>query len=190
MRAVAGRGLNKLPNLLPDTTKFLAWLSELSAVTLLCICGAASTIALLIWIGIINLGALNSVSLAISQIVAIVALFLGVARLLRLGIAAFRKSRRERRLVKLLDELSHVEATILGTLVLRGNQVFTTTIDGGEAATLVAKGLVIQTPGQHSALDWPFSIPDGVWREMKRRKATLERFAVAGSPWRTHWMVQ
>ena len=91
-----------------------------------------------------------------------------------------------------IREMTEQEREIIGCLLHRNQRVFTNTIDGGYATTLISKGIVVPAARQGQAFtqhECPFEVPRPVWDVLKRHKAT---FPYAGEdddePWRVHWM--
>lgn len=99
----------------------------------------------------------------------------------------------EERLFEEVETLSEREREILAYLLHHNQRLFTCNVDGGRAATLIARGIVRQAmrPGQVFDFDdMPVEIPIEIWRVLRAR---AERFPYAGDgeepyPWRKHWM--
>jgi hypothetical protein len=88
-----------------------------------------------------------------------------------------------------LDELNKREREIIAYLLHRNERMFTADLDGGHAATLIARGIVRNAvrPGQvFDPTDVPMEIPREVWNVVKRMK---DQFPYSGDdddpyPWR------
>lgn len=83
-----------------------------------------------------------------------------------------RKDRRKAA-INSLNDLSAVETEILSYLVTNGERHFNADIDGGRAASLVGRGLVVASVKRGQMVDMlstPFSVDEDVWEALKARK--------------------
>jgi len=93
-----------------------------------------------------------------------------------------------------IREMTPQEREIIGCLLHRNQRVFTNTIDGGYATTLISKGIVVSAarPGQaFRRNDYPFEIPRPVWDILMRHKASFPYSDETDyQPWRVPWMLR
>jgi hypothetical protein len=98
----------------------------------------------------------------------------GVSSLIHQWIDGVRYKRAIRRE---LDTLSDEEREVLAHFVKQKQNAFRARLIEEKIATLVGRGLVERIAGQHSRLDWPYRIPNSVWKEINssagRRKLGL-----------------
>ncbi len=107
--------------------------------------------------------------------------------------------RRDQRDVR--DYISHMtekEREIIAYLLAKNQKTFTAALDGGHAATLISRQIVVRAlaPGQVSSQeDTPFAIPDHVWTVLAAHR---DQFPYTPSPsgeaephpWRINWMAR
>lgn len=101
----------------------------------------------------------------------------GVVLAIRIGQSSGRclqgvraKQQRRRRINQDLDTLSQEEREVIKYLLSNNQRSITGRIIAGHFAPLVQKGLLIRAVGTYSILDWPHTVPDDVWEELKRRR--------------------
>jgi hypothetical protein len=87
------------------------------------------------------------------------------------------------------------ERAIIGYLLAENQKTFTCDHDGGNAATLISRGIVVLLvrPGQVvDPLNVPMTIPDPLWNILQAHKEQFphRRNAEEGHPWRVNWMVR
>jgi len=90
------------------------------------------------------------------------------------------------------------ERKIIGYLIFHNQKTFTAALDGGHAATLVARKIVtiLARPGQRlNPEDVPMAIPDHLWAILVENKEQFPYAPPANGksephPWRVHWMVR
>jgi len=145
------------------------------------------------------LGALSNWVKAVFAIVAVLALSLLGGNLAQWGIDEYKRARQRRQkerlraehrqqVLRYLDTLSNIEREILSYLVQTNRQSFTTDMAGDLIGTLKQKGLIEMGSGVHSALNWPFIVPNFVWEELKRRQDEFNTADLEGPvPWRERW---
>jgi hypothetical protein len=88
-----------------------------------------------------------------------------------------------------LSELNAKEREIIAYLLHRGERMFTADLDGGHAATLIARGIVKSALRQNQVFDptdVPMQIPRSIWNIIKTMK---DQFPYSGDgdephPWR------
>jgi hypothetical protein len=88
------------------------------------------------------------------------------------------------------------EREIIAYLIANNQTTFTAPIDGGHAATLLARGIVnvIAAPGQYvDQENVPMMIRRPVWKALVKHKTEFpykppEDDEPEGHPWRVHWM--
>lgn len=102
----------------------------------------------------------------------------------------FGRTRGARRtILSRLNSLSDVEHRILSYLVQANNQSFNYRIDDGDVQGLVHKGLLRMAGGHQNIMAIPYSVPDFVWRELKKRPNEFNSAAPPQDPpWVKHWM--
>lgn len=101
---------------------------------------------------------------------------------------------RRQSVIRHLDTLSQKEREILGWLLARNQRNFMGDADGGYAAGLIGNRLVQPNLPPHGAArlnDFPYTIPDFVWKELKRREADFpDTHDGDAYPWRVPWMAR
>ena len=102
------------------------------------------------------------------------------------------------------DYIPHItpqEKKIIGYLLAKNQKIFSAESDGGYAAPLLSRGIVIVAarPGQHVSMsDVPMAIPDHVWDVLAKHKDQFpykaptpgRRDDVEPHPWRVPWMAR
>lgn len=89
--------------------------------------------------------------------------------------------------------MSEPDRLIIGYLLHHRQKSFTGDMDGGNAASLISRGIVVCTvrPGQaFSPSDMPFAIPDLVWDELERAREKFPYIETDGLPWRVDWRLR
>jgi hypothetical protein len=107
--------------------------------------------------------------------------------------AAIRRAKEQ--VEKDIPQMTPKEREIIGCLLARNQRVFTNTIDGGYASTLISKRIVLPAllPGQaFTRYEFPFEIPEHVWSVLIKHKAEFpfappDSDEVAPHPWRVPW---
>lgn len=91
------------------------------------------------------------------------------------------------------------ERRIVAYLLHHNQKTFTAASDGGYAATLISRKIVMRAlvPGQmFSGEDMPLAVPDHVWDVLVEHKDQFpyvtqrRRDGVEPHPWRVHWMAR
>lgn len=96
---------------------------------------------------------------------------------------SYRQARKET--LSYLDTLSPREGAILGRLLALNERSFVGAIDGGLAAPLLAKRLIVMPSQMVTISDCTFVVPAFVWKELKRRAAEFpDSHTGSGNPWR------
>ena len=88
------------------------------------------------------------------------------------------------------------EKEIIGYLLAKNTKTFTAEANGGHAATLLSRGIVIvlATPGQHLDPDnVPMTVPDVIWDVLMKHKEQFQYRPpkpgkLEAAPWRVSWM--
>ncbi|WP_315729033.1 super-infection exclusion protein B [Bradyrhizobium sp. SZCCHNS2015] len=92
----------------------------------------------------------------------------GLSSIISRQFAGFRLRRR----IRLeLETLNPEERSFLAALVRENQKTFRARLIEERVATLVARGFLERAPGVFSRLDWPYFVPDVVWKEINRRTA-------------------
>jgi hypothetical protein len=112
----------------------------------------------------------------------------------RAMVDSLRNRRARKRIRDYIPHLTDDERAIFGYLVHKNQKTFTSAIDGGKAATLIAQGFIIQTVRRGQTVDLehvPCVVPDLVWVEVVKLKDQLPK-PQRGKPhpWRVSWMVR
>jgi hypothetical protein len=90
-----------------------------------------------------------------------------------------------------IETLTEREREIIAYLLHHKQRMFTCSVDGGHASTLMSRGIVRRAlkPGQvFDADDMPVEIPMEVWRFLKTKAAEFPYRGDGTHPWRKHWM--
>ncbi len=90
------------------------------------------------------------------------------------------------------------ERRILAYLIAHNQKTFTAALDGGYAATLLARNIVIllARPGQQVNPEYvPMTVPDYLWEILVSNKEQFpytppQNGEVEAHPWRVHWMAR
>ena len=88
------------------------------------------------------------------------------------------------------------EREIISYLLAKNQKMFTYTMDGGYAITLISKGIVVCAlgPGQaYSTWEVPFAVPDDVWDVLMKNKAEFPYTPGEEDkpyPWAIPWMAR
>lgn len=98
------------------------------------------------------------------------------------------RKKRISRDLQLLAELPNQEQFILYWAAQNNLQVFHCQLHNPATEALVAKGLVIMIGGSHSMLEWPYSIVDHVWQEVRRDLATRTDVPHLACPFQSRWL--
>jgi len=99
----------------------------------------------------------------------------------------------KRQVEKSIPSMSSKEREIIGYLLANNQKMFTYTIDGGYASTLISKRIVVCAllPGQrYTSWEVPFEIPDHVWDVLVKHKGNFSNTWKDGEPYpyAIHWM--
>ena len=98
------------------------------------------------------------------------------------------RKKREEEVLGYLDTVNDREREILSYLVQKNQQSFTADMGGELIATRKSKGLIEMGSGVHSPMTWPYTVPNFVWRELKRRQAEFNTANIDESPpWHICW---
>jgi len=81
------------------------------------------------------------------------------------SVASFRRRRAIRRDI---ETLKHHERSVLTHFVRKKERSFTARLSEETLGTLVARRLVDRAEGTYNRLDWPYIIPEDVWKEINR----------------------
>jgi hypothetical protein len=118
----------------------------------------------------------------------------------RVRLARWVRERRQKKVVReYIAFMTDHEKAILAYLLHWNQKTFTAASDGGYAATLISRGIVVRAlvPGQmFSGEDMPLTIPDHIWDVLMEQKAQFpykpnpRRDGAEAHPWRVHWMAR
>jgi len=96
---------------------------------------------------------------------------------------------------KYIPYMTPKEREIIGYLLSKNQKMLLTSIDGGEANTLISRGIIVQAvrPGQaYNQLNVPMAIPDHIWDVLVQHKDEFRYIAPRHKPdslpWRRPWM--
>jgi hypothetical protein len=146
--------------------------------------------------------ALCALAFLICLFLALTSIGRGIADFLqpRVRLSRWTREREQKKLVrKYIPFMTDHEKAIIAYLLHRNQKTFTAASDGGNAATLISRRIVVRAlvPGQVvSAEDMPFAIPDHVWDVLAEQKdqfpytPSLRRDGVEPHPWRVPWMAR
>ena len=107
--------------------------------------------------------------------------------------------RRKKREVEMyISHMTPKEREILSYLISQNQKMFTYTLDGGFASTLISRGIVVCAlrPGQaYTTWQVPFEVPDYVWDVFMEHKAEFpytppKPGETKRHPWAISWMVR
>ena len=105
----------------------------------------------------------------------------------------FRKARRKA-VADYIPHMAEDERTVIGYLLEHNQKSFDCDVDGGNARTLLARGIIVNAvrPGQVFEMDRaPMNVPDDVWDVLvKHRHAFPGKYKGDAHPWRVHWMAR
>jgi hypothetical protein len=95
-----------------------------------------------------------------------------------------------------IPHMTEKEREIIAYLLAKNQKTFQTTIDGGHAATLMARGIV--RAAGHQYVDQrrvPFTVPDHLWEVLAQHRANFPyappvRGEAESHPWAIHWMAR
>jgi len=99
-------------------------------------------------------------------------------------------SKAKRRVETEIAQMTPREREIVSYLLANDQRVFTNTIDGGYAVTLISKKIIACAllPGQaFTQLEVPFEVPDYVWDVLVKHKAKFPYTPPKSLPWRVPW---
>ncbi|PZU80670.1 MAG: hypothetical protein DI528_22245 [Shinella sp.] len=99
----------------------------------------------------------------------------------------WQRKKRIARDLQRLAELPSQEQRILYWAAQNNRQVFHCEFNNPPTEALVAKGLVIMIGGAHSVLEWPYSIVDHVWEEVRKDLNSRTDIPTIGNPFESHW---
>jgi hypothetical protein len=111
------------------------------------------------------------------------------------------RHRAKRAVRNYIPHMTDHEKQIIGYLLAKNQKMFSAESDGGYAAPLLSRGIVIVAarPGQHVSMsDVPMAIPDHVWDVLVKHKDQFpykpptprRRDDVEPHPWRVPWMAR
>ena len=118
----------------------------------------------------------------------------------RTWIARWAREKQQRKAVReYIPFMTDHEKAIIAYLLHRNQKTFTAPSDGGHAATLISRRIIVRAlvPGQmFSAEDMPLAIPDHIWDVLVQHKEQFpytpkkRQDGVEPHPWRVHWMAR
>lgn len=112
-----------------------------------------------------------------------------VRKLFALAMRPFVTRRRRIAQVKHVEGLSGLpnnEIAILIWAAAQNTQVFLAPLNHKFLEPLVAKGYVVILPGMHTVHEWPHSIPDHIWQDLRSNPEALKKHENMGYPFR-YW---
>jgi len=91
--------------------------------------------------------------------------------------------------------MSEKEREIISYLLQRKEKMFTAASDGGYAATLISRRIIVLSinSGLHYSIeDVPMMIPDHIWDVLERNKTSFQTVTSENSPhpWRVPWALR
>jgi hypothetical protein len=101
---------------------------------------------------------------------------------------AFKKSVRD-----YIPRMTEGERAIIAYLLHHNEMMFTAASDGGHAATLISRGIVLRAlrPGQMFAPeDMPCAVHDLAWPILETHRDQFPYQEAETHPWRVHWMAR
>lgn len=109
-----------------------------------------------------------------------------------------RRRRARRQLETYIPQMTSKERQIIAYLLAKNQRMFTNDLDGGEAITLISRGIVTRAvrPGQvFDPTQVPFEVPEHLWSVLLKHKAEFPYASprpgvTEAHPWRTHWMAR
>jgi hypothetical protein len=108
-----------------------------------------------------------------------------------------RWQRRKARRKAVADYIPHMtddERNIIGFLLERNQKAFDCAADGGLAATLIGRGIVVSTLRSGQVFDMervPMTVPDDVWEVLVAHKEQFPaKYKGTAHPWRVPWMAR
>jgi hypothetical protein len=130
--------------------------------------------------------------LALASFISAIFRFLPVQRWIVHGV---NRHRAKRAVQDYIPHMTAQEKQIIAYLLAKNQKMFTAESDGGYAATLLSRGIVVVAvrPNQHVDMSAvPMAIPDHVWDVLVRHK---DQFPYSpqksqGHPWRVPWMAR
>ena len=107
-------------------------------------------------------------------------------------------NKRKREVRDYIPHMTVQEKTIISYLLEKNQMMFTAENDGGQAATLISRGIVVYAirPGQnYDNMNVPMAIPDHVWEVLVEYKDQFpyvqpKRGEPEKHPWRVGWMAR
>jgi hypothetical protein len=118
----------------------------------------------------------------------------------RAWLARWARERQEQKAVRnYIPFMTDQEKAIIAYLLHRNQKTFTAASDGGHAATLISRRIVVRalvTGQMFSGEDMPLAIPDHVWDVLAKHKdqfpytPSKRRDGAEPHPWRVHWMAR
>ena len=104
--------------------------------------------------------------------------------------------RAQRRVAKGIPQMTPKEREIISYLLANNQRMFTSTVDGGYANTLISKWIVVRAllPGQTFTYnEMPFEVPEYIWDVLVKHKAEFrydppKEGESKPHPWRRHWL--
>lgn len=156
------------------------------------------------WIG--STGAWFSAFFAFCTLAFLICFFLALASILhavadfvkpKMWLAHWAHQKQQRKAVReYIPYMMDREKLIIAYLLHHNQKTFTGAMDGGYAATLISRGIIVQALVSGQAWhpeEVPYVIPDHVWDALAENKNNFpyksEQFGdVEPHPWRVHWM--
>lgn len=109
----------------------------------------------------------------------------------------FAQRRAKREVTAYIPHMTAKERQIIAYLLAKNQKMFTNTMDGGYANTLISRGIVVRAlrPGQaFTDFDVPFEVPTFAWCVFVKYRADFPYTPPTSEgephPWRVHWMVR
>jgi hypothetical protein len=118
----------------------------------------------------------------------------------RVWLARWAREKQQRKAVReYIPYMTEQEKKIVAYLLAKNQKMITAEQDGGFAATLISRGILVRAmrPGQVTDLmNVPFMVPDHVWDELALKRDIFtyapakRRDGVEPHPWRVPWMAR
>lgn len=118
----------------------------------------------------------------------------------RVWLTRWMQERYQRKVVRAyIPFMTEKEKRIVAYLLAKNQKMITAEQDGGNAVTLIARGILIRAmrPGQTVGLtDVPFVVPDHIWDELASKRDSFpytpakRQDGIELLPWRVPWMAQ
>lgn len=106
---------------------------------------------------------------------------------------ALKRRAYERGVQEYLPFMTPAEKAIIAHLLHHRQKVFPAAVDGGHAATLLARGIILVAarPGQvFDPENVPMAVHDLAWKVFERHAEAFPYQPSSVDPWRVHWMAR